>query len=322
MKFTRIKGQDKPQNIVRLPRLGKLRLGFKNISKKTGKEYPIETDYFVVPPEVQDKFGPKPKILPVMIPVENEEMFLRQYYAVYDSNQKLKCQGDGETAERRIEGRIEKMGCPTPDSCDYAKEHGCRSRTDLMVVLPDINMGGVYQISTGSINSDIDIRSGIEMAKYLFGRISWVPMQITREERKIPDPGTGKMQTHWPVRMYPVATIAETNIIRQDTNRILERQETYSLPEPVIEGELPDTPIEEIEEATDVANQKKTVDLYSKEEIIITLSTAPDLETLDDLWRSCLPYINKMPNPHKVKIGMARDKRATQLKSSAKQILK
>ena len=116
-----------------------------------------------------------------------------------------------------------------------------------MGVLPDVNCGGVYQLSTGSINSDIDIRSGIEMAKHLFGRISWVPMQLAREERKIPDPTTGKMQTHWPVKLYPIATVHEANLLRQDTKRILDRQERFALPEPVIEGELVDTPVEYVE---------------------------------------------------------------------------
>ncbi len=248
MKFSRIKTDGSPRNIIRLPRLGKIRLGIKKISAKTKKEYPAEVDYFVCPKEVREKFGEQPKALPVMIPVENEEMVYRQYYACYGSNQKLKCQGDGQDADRRTEQGIEHITCPSPDNCDYAAANGCRARIDIMFVLPDINMGGVYQISTGSVNSDIDIRSGIEMAKYLFGRISWVPMQIVREARKTPNPKTGAMEMHWPVRLYPIATVSETNQIRQDTTRILERQAQFALPEPEIEGEL-DTPTELISES-------------------------------------------------------------------------
>lgn len=251
MKFTRIKGEDKPQNLLRLPILGKIRLGIKKVSNKSGKEYPFETDYFVCPPEVQAKFGGNPKTLPVMVPVENEDMFFRQYYACYGSNQRLKCQGDGEKAERRDEvGKKELISCPSPENCEYGKTNKCHARTDVLLVLPDINCGGVYQISTGSVNSDIDIRSGLEMAKHLFGRVSWCPMQIERAEKKIPDPTTGKMQAHWPVKLYPVATVSEANIIRQDTKRILERQERLALPEPISEGPLSDTPIEYIEDET------------------------------------------------------------------------
>jgi hypothetical protein len=45
--------------IVRLPRLGKIRLGIK---KKTdaGVSYPSPTDYFVCPDELKKVFGEKP----------------------------------------------------------------------------------------------------------------------------------------------------------------------------------------------------------------------------------------------------------------------
>lgn len=257
-KFNRIKGQDKPQNVIRLPRIGKIRLGVKKVSTKTGKEYPTETDYFVVPPEVQAKYGPEPKELPVMIPVEDEEMFLRQYYACYGGNQKVKCQGDGEFCARRGEDgvTIMEIPCPSPDNCEYGKKFKCAARIDIMLVLSEINCGSTYQLSTGSVNSDIDIRSGIEMAKHLFGRVSWVPMKIVREEKKIPDPATGKMQTHWPVKLYPVATIQETNQIRQNTKMILDRQKNFVLEEPVIEGIMPDTPMLPMSTAEEEAEEK------------------------------------------------------------------
>jgi len=255
MKFTRIKGQDKPQNIIRLPRLSKIRLGVK-VETQSGKSYPKETDYFVVPDVIKKVHGEKPKSLPVMFPVENDEMFLKQYYACYSGNQRIKCRGDGERAERIVENNKTEVECLSPKDCVFANETNdkgkfvnvCKARVDVMVVIPDVNMGGVFQISTGSINSDIDIRSGLEMAKALFGRVSWVPMQITREEMKIPDPDTGKMMTHWPVKLHPVATLDQVNQIRKDTDRILDVQASYSLPEPVIEGPMPDTPIEMTED--------------------------------------------------------------------------
>src|SRR3990172_4877563 len=111
MAYTKIKG-DVPQNVVRLPRLGKIRLGVK-VKNAAGVEYPRETSFFVCPDEVKAKFGPEPTRLAVMLPVEDESQMCRQYYAIYGSNQRLKCQGDGETAERRGEnGGIEKIDCP------------------------------------------------------------------------------------------------------------------------------------------------------------------------------------------------------------------
>ena len=253
--FTKIKN-DPSRTVLRLPRLGKIRLGIKKLSAKSGKEYPVETDYFVVPKEVQALYGPEPKQLPVMIPTENEDMFLRQYYAVYAGNQKLLCQGDGETAERRamktigkeqVVAGIEKMACPGPDDCDFAKEKGCKARTDLMVILPEVSMGGAWQLSTGSTVSDIDIRSGLEMARAMVGRIAWIPMLLERTPVKIPDPKTGKMNTHHTVRLIPAIDLKSLNAIRQDNQRVAEWSKRYALPEPVVEGPEDDTPIDIVE---------------------------------------------------------------------------
>jgi len=253
--FTKIKN-DPSRTVLRLPRLGKIRLGIKKLSAKSGKEYPVETDYFVVPKEVQALYGPEPKQLPVMIPTENEDMFLRQYYAVYGGNQKLLCQGDGETAERRmmktvgkeqVAAGIEKMACPGPDECDFAKEKGCKARTDLMVILPEVSMGGCFQLSTGSTVSDIDIRSGLEMARTMVGRIAWIPMLLERTPVKIPDPKTGKMNTHHTVRLIPAIDLKSLNAIRQDNQRVAEWSKRYALPEPVVEGPEEDTPIDIVE---------------------------------------------------------------------------
>ena len=69
-KFTRIKGVSDQR---RLPRLGKIRLGVK-ATAKSGKEYPVEKDYFVVPPEVAAIYGEQPKELDVMLPVNDPEV--------------------------------------------------------------------------------------------------------------------------------------------------------------------------------------------------------------------------------------------------------
>ena len=304
MKFTRIKGEDKPQNVIRLPRLGKIRLGIKKTAA-SGKEYPAEVDYFVVPDEIKKKFGDKPKSLPVMIAVENEEMFLRQYYAVYGGNQRLKCQGDGETAERRDDkGKITQMACPSPKECAFAKEFKCSARIDVMLVLPDINCGGVYQLSSGSVNTDIDLRSGIEMARYLFNRVAWVPMMITREERKIADPETGKMQTHWPVRLYPQATVAEVNQIRSDEKRIIERQDRFLLPEPVIEGDFVSEPVPQEERETEANSVQAMID---------AIGEASSATELAKLFKSNVGAINALSNVDKAKIIDAKHRREEEL---------
>lgn len=305
MRFTKIKGEDRPHSILKLPLLGKIRLGIKKVSQKTGKEYPTETDYFVCPPEVQAKFGETPKILPVMLPLENEEMFFRQFYAVYGSNQKIKCIGDGESAERRSDdGKKFDVICPHPENCEYGIQNKCRARTIIQVVLPDVNMGGVYQISTGSISSDIDIRSGIEMSRHLFGRISYVPMILAREEKKIPDPTSGKMQSHWPVKLYPQATVEQVNQIRQDNLRIIKHQERIALPEPVIEGPQDDTPIQmiDIDEITTNTEKLESEIVQPKTQpepvppikrLINSINSANTLDELKEIWTAISNELKK-----------------------------
>lgn len=337
MRFSRIKG-DGPQNIIRLPRLGKIRLGVKAVSK-SGKEYPKETSFFVCPDEVKKKFGEQPTRLPVMLATEDDEQNYRQYYSVYGSNQRLKCQGDGETAERRNEkGEIEKMECPTPDHCEYAKANGkdgkpgCRSRFDLMVVLPDVSVGGVYQISTGSINSDIDIRSGILMARNLYGRASWVPMEVVREPMKIAEPGTNKMNTHYPVKLQPIGNLETVMAVRKDPMLIPTGETTrYLLPEPIIEGEEPDTPvISEMEEPEGTNNGHAAKEVQpqaqpeaaakpkdagpGKEYLIFTLQGAKTGVELTDLWRTVFVEIKDYPAKDKQEVQHAYEEKMREFK--------
>lgn len=231
MRFNRIK--ETRMNDYRQPVLGKIKLGVK-LKTDGGVEYPKETDYFVVPVIVQLVHGEKPKELPCMFVVEDEFEAVRQYYAVYGKDRKLKCMGDGEKAERRTETGPEQITCPAPEHCDFAKKQGCKSTTELSVVLPNVNMGGVYRLTTRSQTAGSEIRAGLTRAKEIFGRISWVPMLLVREERKMMNPVTKKMETHWPPKLYPVADAAETVRIRKDTERVLGYLPQLTGPDPAV----------------------------------------------------------------------------------------
>jgi hypothetical protein len=135
--FTTIKGVSERR---RLPRLGKIRLGVKVLAKN-GQGYPAEVDYFVVPPEVQQVYGPKPKMLDVMFPVQDRGVIFPQALKWYGAGRGLKCIGDGERAMRLNEqtGAMESMDCP----CPLYEQRQCQRRAHLMVILPKINMGGI-----------------------------------------------------------------------------------------------------------------------------------------------------------------------------------
>jgi len=61
--------------VRRLPRLGKSKweLRSKQNERRREIEIPQKTDHFVVPPEVEKDYGKEPKVLDILIPVEDEE---------------------------------------------------------------------------------------------------------------------------------------------------------------------------------------------------------------------------------------------------------
>lgn len=209
-KYTRIKGLS---DVRRFPRLGKIRLGLKR-KAASGMEYPSETDYFVVPQEIEDKYGPRPKLLKVMFPVNDLETVFPQAYKFYGASTGIKCIGDGEAASRAVEKNgeviMETVDCPSPENCAYSQtknkkgemHNGCARRGHLMVMLPDVNPGGVYQIDIGSANSIIDLNSGIEYISEIMRGMTGIPrfalimLELTREPKEIKSED-GKKRTHY-----------------------------------------------------------------------------------------------------------------------------
>jgi len=179
-------------DIVRMPRLGKIHLGVK-VEAPGKNPYPRATDYFVCPPEVQEVFGPKPKELPIMFPVDTVEQFAQQWYRAYTRTQGLVCVGDGEVCRRKvdmdtgalashvtIEGRwewTEDLPCDPQECPEYATK-SCRRVMNLQFLLPDVPGLGVWQIDTTSFYSIVNINSMIKMLKGMLGRCSMIPLTL------------------------------------------------------------------------------------------------------------------------------------------------
>lgn len=253
-KFTAIKDF---KRVAYLPRLGKVRLGVKAVSQRTGKEFPKEVDYFVCPPEVKAVYGEKPKILDVMFPSENQAEVIPFSYKCYGSNQRLKCKGDGETAiwfnpETK---EMEEKKCP----CEALEKNECGKRGHLMVILPKVSLGGVYQIDTGSgtnINRILDV---IAYWKAMVGRCKCIPLTLERVPEKVGNPANGTMQTHY---LFRFSTNLSTEMLNQaiENNRKILAIE-YKVEKPIEEGKLDDTPIEIIEEGEIVEDEEKEGEL-------------------------------------------------------------
>lgn len=224
-RITRIKGLSDKR---RLPRLGKIRLGIKKKSAKTGAEYPAEVPYFVVPDEVKKVYGDKPTELDVMLPLDDIDTIFPVSYKFYGSGKGLKCNGDGEIAYCVDEKTKEmtEIKCP----CENLEKGKCKQTGNLSVMLQKINVGGVYQINTSSFNSIVDMASGIDYVKALIGRVAMVPLKLRRVATETHH--EEKKQTHYTLQLVLDANIDAINQLRGDTIRVLEHTSRIALPAP------------------------------------------------------------------------------------------
>jgi len=239
-RFTRIKDLSDRR---RLPLLGRIRLGVKMISKNTGKEYPKETSWFVVPPEVAQKYGDQPTELDIMFPINDPEVIFPQKLIWYGESKGAKCMGDGTNALRLNEETksFEDRECP----CEML-DHGCNKQAYLLFMLPEIAMGGVYMISLGSYHSIVDINSSLDYIQALVGRFAMVPIKLKREPRQTH--GSGRRVTHYTLKLVLEGDINFINSLRESTGRILAGPR-YALPAPVVENPAMDTgAVVEVEE--------------------------------------------------------------------------
>ena len=198
--------------VRRLPRLGKIRLGIKKMTA-AGKEYPAEVDYFILDPqtpselknkkikeEFETLYGKDPKAIKIMFPVSSPEVYFPQFYKRYGSSAMLKCKGDGETAicsqpeyAKGLESAGEdefgmlKVKCKGKECIYYGKE--CSEVGTLQVLLPELPGAGVWQISTGSFNSIVNLNSCIDYVASVCGRAHMIPLTLERRMQEIAKDG-------------------------------------------------------------------------------------------------------------------------------------
>ncbi|HPD11231.1 MAG TPA: hypothetical protein PLN56_09600 [Methanoregulaceae archaeon] len=245
-RFTRIVGVSERR---RLPRLGKIRLGVKAVTG-SGKEYPREVDYFVVPPEVAAVYGERPKSLDVMFPINDLDTVFPQALKYYGSGRGLKCIGNGVTAmslDENTQAMVERS-CPCSR---LEKGGGCMRRASLMVLLPKVSLGGVYQIDMSSWNSIVDINSGIDYIQALIGRFAMVPLILSRVAMEVQH--QDGRTVHYPLRLL-LAKADESTImgLRSDNQRVLEAAARIAIAAPDDSNPAYDVGIQEAETEDDI----------------------------------------------------------------------
>jgi hypothetical protein len=189
--------------VVRLPRLGKIRLGIKK-ENADGIPYPCPTDYFVCPEEVKKVFGEKPQELRIMFPTDDQAQWASQYLRCYSASRGLVCRGDGETAVARIDIRsgdianrnsaeteLKEIPC-NPAKCGYYQSARCRRVMNLQFLLPDCPGFGVYQLDTSSFYSIVNVNSCLELIRGTCGRLSMLPLALRLVEQEVQPEGKKK----------------------------------------------------------------------------------------------------------------------------------
>ena len=205
-------------DIVRLPRLGKIRLGIKK-ETDTGINYPLPTDYFVCPEEVKKVFGEKPKKLHIMFPTDDETQWASQYLRCYSEAGNLICRGDGETAVAKVEtinreagskgetiSKLLEMPC-NPDRCPCYRQGYCHRVMNLQFLLPDCPGFGVYQLDTSSFYSIVNINSSLELIRGVCGRLTMIPLSLKLVEQEVMV--EGKKKPVWVLSLTTSCSLAE-----------------------------------------------------------------------------------------------------------------
>lgn len=278
-------------DIRRLPRLGNIRLGIK-VKTKTGKFYPKEVDYFILDPstpsdeenlnlinEFTTLYGGKPKQIKIMVPLADREKFFPQNYKRYGSSTSLKCIGDGETAiciNPEFAKGLDQIGetetgqirvdCHGPN-CIYAEDgkgnKECSAVGILQILLPELTGAGVWQISTGSFHSIVNLNSCLDYITAVCGRFHMLPLILERRPQEILY--KGKKAVHYIMQINMNFKLSDIQRVAQiDPSKImLQLPDVTPVPLEDIadsDGEVPTGRVQELKTPPADSQQKKSDD--------------------------------------------------------------
>jgi len=273
-------------DVRRMPRLGKVRLGIK-VEPEGKNPYPRATDYFVVPDEIKQIVGDKPKRLNIIFPTEEVDKFAQQWLRCYSLTQGLVCKGNGVKATRKIDvetGDIARRttkewmfrddwGCE-PDNCEQYLEKQCRRVMNLLFMMPDVPGLGCWQLDTTSFFSIVNINSCIDLIRTICGRISFIPLALSLEPLEVSPKGITKKTVH-------VLTI-RSEVKLADIQRL-----ALTPPERIL---LP--ALQEEEPPEDLFPEQKIVEAETKVEEEAPPSEPEEEKTPDDVTEDDVPDMN------------------------------
>jgi hypothetical protein len=313
---TTVKGLDKSTG--RFPRLGKIKLGIKAKTKK-GKEYPKEVNYFVCPDNVIQVIGEdEPKELDIMVPSDDLSKILPVAYKMYGSGYGVKCIGDGETGVEKTDGGFDQTRACT---CENYEQGKCKLVAHFLFLIPKVSLGGVFQIDTSSINSIIDIRSGLEftaeMVEKITGkkRFSMIPLKLVRNPKETH--GSGMPEMHYTMSVQPAFDLTQlAGFLGSPVNML-----GIEMPTPQL---IPENTVS----YSDMEDDKNDDESVVKKEDIIDAEPVEDQKTVENKNNSGLNQKHIKYKPEYIKafldqdLGMLRKKEPKRLKDYFKNGIK
>jgi hypothetical protein len=149
------------------PVIGRISIG--RIVEKDGKRLPQKDDQFSITSQIQNRDGwvmhpfddalrkasnGKLRSIPVRLLFNDPSLNLRAEYSVFDKTTgRPLCVGDGEGCKRIVNGIVEALPCPSPDSCQFGQSNGCKPYGRLNVVIGPEDELGSFIFRTTSYNS-------------------------------------------------------------------------------------------------------------------------------------------------------------------------
>lgn len=187
-----------------LPRIGKVRIGIKAKSERTGNEYPKAVDYFVPTGKyesmVRKVYGEKPQTLQIIFIDDDPALSCCEEYEYRDNKGALFARGDGKTFSVWSEKDSQYVAISIDDMPDVMQkvEEKCPSETGwkvtltLRFILPKVKgIAGYWEFSTKADASTIpNVRNAFDAVLDNRGFVRGVIFDLNVEMHKSNKPGS------------------------------------------------------------------------------------------------------------------------------------
>lgn len=177
------------------PVVGRISIG--RIVERNGKRLPEKDDQFTLTTQVQQRgewlLHPMQEVLrkatpgklrsiPVRMLFADPDLNLRADFSLFDRDTgRPVCVGNGDACRRigKDGSGIETLPCPSPDSCAFGQQGGCKPYARLNVVIGDEDEMGSFVLRTTSFNSIRTLAARLHYFRAISGNLlACLPLEL------------------------------------------------------------------------------------------------------------------------------------------------